>query len=47
MRFIFEKMDLDRNGILTPDEIKSAFILLGIGKEIDKVVLINIPWLMF
>ena len=34
MRFIFEKMDLDGNGILSPDEIKAAFILLGIGKSL-------------
>ena len=32
MRFVFSKMDLDGNGILSPDEIKSAFILLNIGK---------------
>jgi hypothetical protein len=32
IRFIFQKIDLDGNGTLTPDEIKSAFILLGIGK---------------
>lgn len=31
MRFIFQKMDLDGNGVLSPLEIKSAFLLLGIG----------------
>lgn len=30
IKFIFEKLDLDGNGTLTPDEIKAAFILLGI-----------------
>ena len=32
IRFIFEKLDLDNNGTLTPDEIEAAFLLLGIGK---------------
>ena len=31
IRAIFELMDLDHNGTLSPEEIKSAFILLGIG----------------
>ena len=32
IQFIFEKLDLDGNGVLSPDEIKSALILLGVGK---------------
>lgn len=32
IRFIFEKLDLDNNGTLTPNEIEAAFLLLGIGK---------------
>jgi hypothetical protein len=32
IKFIFEKLDLDGNGVLSPDEIKSAFLILGVGK---------------
>lgn len=31
LRLIFEKLDLDGNGTLGPDEVKAAFILFGIG----------------
>ena len=31
LRLIFEKLDLDGNGTLSPDEVKAAFILFGIG----------------
>ncbi|CAI2379875.1 unnamed protein product [Moneuplotes crassus] len=38
LRFIFEKLDLDNNGTLTPDEIKAAFTVLEIEGDCDKVL---------